>query len=244
MLRSVLEIAWPPVCEGCGDAYYSGDTPGLCDSCLEARLFPLTEPYCEVCGQSYRGKMPSHLQCSNCRNRYLEFDFAVGAYDAEGEIMDWIHRFKYAQEIHFARMFGKLMTRVWEDNRMAAQKEWIVVPVPLHRKRLRERGFNQSLEIAREWMRHSPPDQKMRIVNALKRDRYTTRQATLDRRERLTNLHDAFSLSRAGRRCPQDANFIIVDDVLTTGTTASECATVLREAFSPNKITVITVLRG
>lgn len=159
--------------------------------------------------------------------------------------MEWIHQFKYAKQIHFARMFGKLMTRVWEDQRLSAQNEWIVVPVPLHPKRLRERGFNQSLEIAREWIRHTPPGINLKLVNALKRTRNTTRQATLDRQERLTNLQGAFTLSRfAKKQCANAKNIVIVDDVLTTGTTASECATVLRDNFSPNKISVITVLRG
>lgn len=244
MLSRLLEIAYPPVCEGCGDAYYKNGIPGICQTCIDEKLYPQVEPFCDVCGQSYRGYM-ANQQCSNCRGRHLSFDFAVGAYRAEGEIMDWIHRFKYVHEIHFARTFGQLMTRVWEDSRLSHFDDWTVVPVPLHRKRLRERGFNQSYEIAREWVRHSPKNKQLRIVNALKRNQYTTRQATLDRKERLSNLKGAFTPAKHMADKLKDAeNLIIVDDVLTTGTTASECASILRETLSPNRISVITVLRG
>ena len=241
IVKRLLETIYPPVCESCGDAYFKGDVPYLCDQCFKDKLTPIVPSYCEVCGQSYPAQMPDGMRCGNCNNRHLSFDFAVGAYQAEGEIMDWMHRFKYSNEIHFARMFGQLMTQVWQDRRLSAEDDWIVVPVPLHRKRLRERGFNQSSEIARQWVRHAPDGINLKLMNLLRRKRHTTRQATLDRHERLTNLKDAFALSRL---VAPDQNFILVDDVVTTGTTASECAAILYDNLKPNKISVISVLRG
>ncbi len=245
ILKSLIQIAYPPICEGCGEAYFKGEIPSLCNICLEKKLFPLKSPFCERCGQAYDGNISGEFRCSNCFTLNLNFDFAMGAYHAEGDILHWIHRFKYANEIHFCRMFGKLMTRVWDDPRLDSEDDWLVIPVPLHKKRLRERGFNQSLEIAREWIRYSPPGKNLKLVQALQRKRYTTRQATLDRRERLTNLSGAFALSfRAEKHCRGARNFILVDDVLTTGTTASECSAILREKLAPNKVVIITVLRG
>ncbi len=116
MLNRFLNIAYPPVCEGCGEAYFKGDIPGVYQTCHDEKLYPLTYPYCPDCGQNYPGKMPNR-QCSNCSGRSLDFDFALGAYMAEGKVMDWIHRFKYLHEIHFARTFGKLMSRIWDNSR-------------------------------------------------------------------------------------------------------------------------------
>ena len=243
--NALLDIAYPPVCEGCGEAYFPGETPYVCDGCLDSKLHRLAPQRCSICGQAYSGRMPPGLRCSNCGNRDLAFDFATSIFQAEGPILDWIHQFKYNRRIHFARTFGALLTKVWQDKRLSPGEEWTVVPVPLHRKRLRQRGFNQSLEIAREWVRRSPSKKKLRILEALKRDVHTRRQATLDRAERLHNLRNAFSPARRAKSlCQGTDHFILVDDVLTTGTTASECALALRK-ISPNAtIAAITVVRG
>lgn len=241
IVRRLLEAIYPPVCESCGDAYFKGTTPYLCDSCKHEVLNAIKLPYCEVCGQSYTGRMPESIQCGNCRDRDIQFDFAIAAFHAEGEALDWMHRFKYGKEVHFARLFGELMTQVWQDRRLAREDEWIVIPVPLHRKRLRERGFNQSREIALEWIKHAPEGKSLKMMELLRRQRHTNRQATLDRKERLSNLRNAFTLDRI---IPPDQNLLLVDDVLTTGTTTAECAAVLATTLQPNKICVVSVLRG
>lgn len=240
----LLDVAFPPVCQGCGEAYPGGEIPSVCDPCSENLVEWIQAPYCHVCGQSYYGVMPASARCSNCGERTLEFDFAVGACRAQGTLIDWMHRYKYAGEIHFARTFGRLLASTWKDDRLGSQPEWAVVPVPLHGRRQRERGFNQALEIAREWIRCSPDDKSLKLVQALKRVRYTTRQATLDRSDRLGNLKGAFALSRQSGKLEAFRNVVLVDDVLTTGTTASECAGVLRELPNLDRIVVVSVLRG
>lgn len=243
--KFLLRLAYPPVCEGCGDPWFKSEIPGVCETCLREKLRPVTAPYCAVCGQTFETALTELLaRCGNCGGRHLDFDFALGAYRAEGAALEWMRRYKYAGEIHFARTFGSLLARVWEmDPRLAAEDSWTVVPVPLHWRRKFQRGFNQSLEIAREWLRRSPPGKSLNLVQALKRTRFTTQQASLDREERLSNLRGAFALARSPKISP-GANIILLDDVLTTGTTAAECATVIRENLQPNKISVISVLRG
>ena len=241
MIRRLLDSIYPPVCEHCGDSFFSSTTSYLCDPCKAEVLLPIKLPYCEVCGQSYTGKMPQAVQCSNCRGRDIQFDFAIAAYHAEGEVMDWMHRFKYGKEIHLCRMFGDMMIDVWQDRRLDREDDWIVVPVPLHKKRLRERGFNQSCEIARHWINRAPSGKNLKLMNLLTRQRHTDRQAMLDRKERLTNLKDAFKIDRI---IPPDQNLLLVDDVLTTGTTTAECADVLVSSLHPRKICVVSVLRG
>ncbi len=244
MFRRLLDVIYPPDCAACGEAYPKGSVPYLCDGCQDEVLLPLEPPRCVVCGQSYTGEISTRRSCSNCADRDMGFDFAVGAYLAEGQAVDWMHRYKYAGEIHLARLFGRLMDRIWQDDRLSGSSEWVVVPVPLHRRRLRERGYNQALEMAIEWKKHAPEDLELQIVNALRRDRYTTRQATLSRKERLSNLTGSFSLrKRTAQKIEKGANIMLIDDVLTTGATMSECAIELRK-LEPKQIVAVTVLRG
>ena len=98
------------------------------------------------------------------------------------------------------------------------------MPVPLHPARKRERGFNQAELLALALHRHSG----VPVENALQRTRYTTTQTQFDRSERMENLKGAFRLRRGSN--VQDLRMLLVDDVLTTGSTLSECASVLKKA--------------
>ena len=155
-----------------------------------------------------------------------------------------MHRFKYSGEVHLARLFGSCLQRTLNSERFG-DKDWIVVPVPLHPKRFRERGFNQSGEITSEMVRQSSNRKRFRIRYLLNRVRHTVRQAHLDRERRLDNLSGAFSVPARYQKLPiKRARFLIVDDVLTTGSTVSECAAMLRQNFDTEEIAAITVLRG
>jgi len=155
-----------------------------------------------------------------------------------------VHQFKYRGQFFLARLLGEMLEQALEDPRIAEDAEsgeWVLVPVPLHARRLREREFNQAEELSREVAcRRGLPS-----VNALRRIRYTRRQAKLDRAERLTNLRGAFEISPKPRegKAIVGKRVLLVDDVLTTGATASECARALAEAGAL-KVVVITVVRG
>jgi ComF family protein len=116
-----------------------------------------------------------------------------------------------------------------------------LIPVPLHSKRLRERHFNQAAEIARVIsVRTGLP-----VIHALRRTRLTETQTALSRKQRMENLRAAFDLSRSGRNwiAERPEGAVIVDDVLTTGSTVHECAKTLRRAGF-RRVCVVTVMRG
>jgi len=137
-----------------------------------------------------------------------------------------------------------MLDEVWRDERLH-EGSWWVVPVPLHPRRLRERGFNQSRELARELIRRAPAGVRLTLQPFLRRVKQTTRQAQLDRRDRLANLYDVFESRKKLPPAPAEgARILLVDDVITTGTTVSECAAVLREGFKIKKIAAVSVLRG
>ncbi len=239
-------LVFPPVCEICDSPLSTGEQaemPFLCGSCVPL-MTPVSDRCCHLCGQVFEGPALSTLQCSNCRDRELGFDFAVSPYRSKGVMRDLMHEYKYSRQIHLARLFGKCLTEVWQDSRLTAGK-WVVVPVPLHRKRYRERHFNQAREISSIFVKLSPPEMDLKLRPLLKRVRYTVRQAQLDRDLRLKNLQSAFDVPVFQRKERyQGCRFLIVDDVLTTGSTASECASVLRRYFDPEEIVAISVLRG
>ena len=244
-----LDLLYTRRCEGCEKAL-SGERPGvaqwLCDPCL--RDLPYVHPpYCNVCGETYETMPGDSFRCANCATLKLRFDFAVAACHAEGLPRELIHRFKYERQIHLAGLLGTLLTRTLEDERLAAlpKDSWTLVPVPLHSVRLREREFNQSWELCKVMARRAG----IPAVNALRRRKATQTQASLSRRERIGNIRGAFTLRWRWpwlRKRPllPTPNVLLVDDVLTTGSTSSECARILRRRAGAQKVVVISVLRG
>lgn len=209
----------------------------------------MTADACRVCGQVYgdggSGLAGATFRCANCAGRDLSFDFAVSAYRSCGRARELMHAFKYGRRVHLARLWGSLLERVWEDPRLGEVEGWRLVPVPLHRKRLRQRGFNQSREIAVEFARRSRGGVPLDLAPSLKRTKATVRQARLDRGDRLRNLEGVFSSRGNPVEVRGGWGVLVVDDVMTTGTTASECAAVIREGISGDvPVAAITVLRG
>ncbi|WPL11809.1 MULTISPECIES: ComF family protein [Thiorhodovibrio] len=130
--------------------------------------------------------------------------------------------FKFRQRLHLGRLFGQLLAEaaVWQSGPSLPE---LLIPVPLHSKRLRERGYNQSLEVARVIGRELKIPVDSRVVE---RAWATPPQLSLAREERLANVRDAFRVPR-----PLQARHVaIIDDVVTTGATAGELAGVLHQA--------------
>lgn len=231
-----LDWLYPPFCILCKSSLRRGQN--LCHSCRD-KLPRLPSSSCRQCGQSFDGKIPAPNECPNCLDLKPRFDFATAALKSSEDTLTLIHSFKLLKRPELSGDLAQVaLPALARDSRLCELESPILIPVPLHGKRLRERGFNQAEELAR------PLSQALdyEMVNALKRVRPTPRQATLSRRERLQNLRKAFQLQirpekLAGR------NLILIDDVFTTGSTAQECARVLRSA-KPAKIAVFTVVRA
>lgn len=243
---ALLDLIYPRRCEACESALPHGrcdEARWLCDDCLQ-KLPRLEAPFCEKCGEPYDGAIKGPFRCGNCADLQLHFECAISAYRAEKAVREFIHRFKYQHELHLGGLLGCLLQKALNDPRLAAAKltRWTLVPVPLHHARQREREYNQSWELCLALSRRSG----IPTLDALKRVRPTTPQASLSRHQRIENLHRAFevkrsALSRAGLR---GKNILLVDDVLTTGSTTSECARVLRKKAGARRVVVITVARG
>jgi ComF family protein len=164
---------------------------------------------------------------------------AYGSY--EGGLRELIHLLKYEQVRPAANVLGRMLSEAIIDLLPALGEQTIVVPVPLHVCKMRQRGFNQSELIARAALKLIADGNSLELSSAvLERSRETQSQIGLSRHQRRENMRGAFAVVRpevlTGRAV------LLVDDVLTTGTTVSECARVLRRAGA-SKVFVATVAR-
>ncbi len=239
-ISGALDLLYPPVCALCGERLTHGKA--LCVGC-GMDLPRLVAPFCECCGEMFQGKIDRPFACSNCKDRSFAFAFARPAMVRDARTLDLIHRLKYGREIHMAGELGRLGLESFADPRLepALDGGWPLVPVPLHRKRLRHRHFNQAGEIALVLSAQTG----LPVLGALCRTRQTDTQTRLSRKQRMENLRGAFEITRHGRRWieRQPAGAVLIDDVLTTGSTVNECAKILRRAGF-KKVMVVTVMRG
>jgi ComF family protein len=240
--QALLDLLYPRTCRVCDVPL--ADRNWLCKPCEDA-LPTLDAPFCQVCGEPFAGMIDREFRCENCADRSLHFDFAIAGYKAEGEVRELVHRFKYGRDVTLRAPLGHLLRRALADPRLQAEDlaQWILVPVPLHHARQRERQFNQSLELCL----HLARETGMPVQNAMKRVRATDRQARLTRAQRLQNLRGSFTMRRefSDKASPlAGAKVLLVDDVFTTGATTDECARILRREAGVQKVVVIAVARG
>ena len=236
LVREILLLVYPPLCAGCSRSFYSDKSEPFCPDCFIA-LDLISEPYCPLCGIPFgSAKTTSHL-CGDCLGSVHRFDRARATGFYQGLMREVIHRFKYGGQTFLvnplARMMigpGKELTRL---NRIDT-----IVPVPLHYKRLRQRGFNQASLLATRLGSHLkiPVD-----YSSLRRTRWTDPQIGLSRNQRAANVKGAFSLKALEK--VKGKGVLLVDDVLTTGETVNQCVKVLKKAGGAREVVVLTVAR-
>ncbi|QWV93602.1 ComF family protein [Geomonas oryzisoli] len=239
LLRSLIDLMFPPLCHACKGVIPVADgaspQPLICADCLGQISF-LQSPLCTRCGAPFATEHGSDHLCGACLC-HQPFHTCRSAAVLEGPLQDLIHRFKYGGKMHLADPLALLAWQRLEGFLREAGPD-CVVPVPLHRKRLRQRGYNQSQLLAELFGRKLKVPQ---VVGNLRRLRWTEPQTGLDAGDRVTNVKGAFGVgdpeALAGKRV------LLVDDVFTTGSTLGACVDVLREA-EVAAVAAVTVARG
>lgn len=229
-----LSLVYPPHCAMCAGTPEPGTH--LCATCKNAarRIRP---PFCGVCSQPFDGAIDGDFACANCGQRRFHFECAVTCYRSCGVVRELVHRFKYHREFHLRHPLADWLAESLEDPRIARRRFDFFVPVPLHATRRREREFNQAQVLADLLSRRTG----VPLLDCLRRVRHTTTQTRFDRAERMENLLNAFQLRK--NAVVQGKHLVLVDDVLTTGSTVDECARVLKIAGAES-VRVVTVARG
>src|SRR5438046_5486381 len=218
-LGAIVSLLYPPVCAICRANVRAGEY--LCDQC-EAKVVRIVAPFCQKCSEPFEGAITDAFTCANCAHRTIHFDAAVAAYRSRGIVRQIVHTFKYGRQTYLRHLVAGWLYAALDDERLRNRRFDIIIPVPLHRTRQRERGFNQASLLAELLSAEISIQSKP----ALERIRYTTTQTALDRAERMENLHNAFRLRKNAD--VRGLRVLLIDDVLTTGSTLSECARILK----------------
>lgn len=236
LLKALLDILFPPLCHCCRSFIPGRAEIHLCPGCV-AKIRVIGSPLCPVCGMPHARKDGIDHLCGACMTATRPFERARSALGFDGPVQELIHRFKYGKKAHLSRPLGLLASRFLEPLKTDAAAD-LVVPVPLHDRRLRARGFNQAhligVVVAKQWGIPLSADNLRRI-------RWTEPQTCLAATDRERNVRGAFGVVRPERF--EGKRLLLVDDVFTTGSTVTECARALKAARA-REVSVLTVARA
>ena len=236
LLKGFLNLIYPPRCLICGKLLEDND--GLCEKCFQ-EIEIIKFPYCNICGKPLE-PVQSFINidnpiCLDCRERKFFFKCARSIGKYKGVLKECIHLLKYKGKKVILKPLNKLFEICLDG--LPFREISFIVPVPLHKKRLRERGFNQSELIAGlVGNRYQIPV----LSSLLNKTVYTSPQVTLTRVERLRNIRGAFKALVPRGGC---GTILLIDDVYTTGATVNECAKVLKMA-GVKEVYVLTLAHG
>ncbi len=235
-LDAGLGFFYPEVCRLC-EAEPATARDGFVGARCRSQARFIKPPFCERCGLPFEGDITTPFECTNCREMELRFTSARSAVVARGVVLEAIHRFKYQRQLWFENFLAGLFLR--EAAPALRGQNWnMIVPVPLHSVRQREREFNQAERLAARLSAATKIPLNRRL---LRRVAPTATQTLLTRQQRAANMRGAFAV-RTGARLNGE-RVILVDDVFTTGATTSACAQALRAAGAGD-VCVWTVARG
>ena len=234
-LSDLSEVIFPPQCLGCKEILHPFNGQIFCASCNNKIKF-ISGSICSVCGTTFPDSPAESHLCGECLEKIPYFSFARAVFSYEEIILNAIHQFKYKRNMSIGETLASFMADFYFPD-IDFTDYSLIVPVPLHVKRLRERGFNQSLILARaiEGKRKIPVD-----FSLLKRHKFTLTQTGSNKKERKQNIKGAFEIRNPKKILGK--NIILIDDVYTTGATVNECAKTLIKAGT-RKVSVLTLAR-
>jgi len=229
------DLIFPPRCMACGILLTGPPDASFCGACFSGLRF-VAPPLCACCGIPIAGAGADHL-CGDCLVARPPYAMARSVARYESVLHDVIHVFKYKGKITTGEVLGKMMADYVYPGFSIADYS-LIVPVPLHPKRLRERGFNQAVILARQISRRFsiPLD-----FLTLKRRVFTEPQVSLGKELRTANVRGAFAV-KDGKKV-EGQRIILVDDVYTTGSTVKECAGALMK-HGAAEVAVLTLARA
>jgi ComF family protein len=231
--RLLIDALLPPRCLGCGEIV--ADPGALCSSCW-SRLAFLQPPACSCCGLPFEHESGVAGLCGVCATARPPFARARAALRYDEGSRALILRFKHADRTDAAPSFARWMRRAGAE---LIEDCDLVAPVPLHWRRLLRRRYNQAALLSRLIAAASG---KPHIPDLLKRRRASGERGQLGRRERRSRVARAFILCNPWRDRIRERNILLIDDVFTTGATASACAETLLDGGA-NSVDVLTLAR-
>jgi ComF family protein len=233
MKARILNLLFPPQCLNCDARVPTHGT--LCLACWQQIHF-ISEPMCHACGLPFDYDIGENALCAPCLNERPLYLQARATFRYDEHSRKLITRFKYSDQTQLAEIYGAWLAKA--GGQLLAQTD-IIIPVPLHYFRFVHRRFNQSALLAnilskKTGIRHIP--------NALKRSRQTTPQTGLTRKQRETNVKGAFTINNRYASTIKGKNILLIDDVITTGSTIEQCTKTLLKSGAA-QVNVLTLAR-
>ena len=216
----------------------------VCRACLEG-MQTVSSPICDACGLVFKSRAGEDHLCETCIQAPSHFRKARSALAYTEPCSRLVQAFKYNGKIQLSRPLGAILRATFNRYWQAADFD-LIVPVPLHRRKLKQRGFNQVWLMMRQWAildrdTQAPTASTLFDGDVIVRTLPTHSQTGLGRQERIANLRNAFGLK--GKKTLTDLSVLLVDDVYTTGATANECARMLRKSGA-RQVDVLTLARA
>lgn len=227
--KKCLGMLYPQTCYFCGKI----SKECVCSDCGKQVEY-LEEPRCKKCGKPIRYEEQEY--CHDCTERLFYYEQGKSLWLHKGPVRWSVYQFKYRNRRIFAEFYAKEWKRIYGEK----LKEWeidVIIPIPLHKKRRRKRGYNQAEILARELQKvcHIPMDTKsvIRTVN-------TRPQKELNDKERKKNLSKAFRVTKHWKKAK---NVLLIDDIYTTGNTIDSVAQILKQK-GVEKVYFLTISIG
>ncbi len=233
ILSKILRVIYPDqnICLQCGDNYLYSEIKGICDSCLED--IELLENYCPICGRELYKVASEGDLCSHCQNESYIFEAARSMGTYNGLLKKLLLEFKYNDITELKRPLVHLMY-IALNCHYNSEKIDNIIPVPIHKKRLKQRGYNQAELLAEELSLYTG----IPLSLSLLRIKDSPPLYNFAYKQRRTLLKDSFYVKK---NCYEGQSLLLIDDIFTTGATANEIARVLKNTGGAVRVIILTI---
>lgn len=237
LVRQAIDTVLPPRCVVTGDIV---ENQGMMAPGAWSALDFIADPFCMKCGFPFEFEVDGGGQCASCLGEPPPFKIARAALKYNDASRDIILGFKHADKLHVVSAFVPWLRRAGRD---VLEEADVIVPVPLHHRRLLARRYNQAAIIAEALAKDAALDY---VPDVLQRVRATPSQGHLTMKERFKNVRRAFAVCKRHKEAFRGKTIVLVDDVFTTGATVGECAKVLMKAGAKavHVLTLARVVKG
>lgn len=237
LAREILDLFYPRNCLHTGSPLRGENKYRYLSEASINEIQWAKDPSCLTCGFPFAGELEGNRICANCKDLNPLFSSGKTAFMLKGPARKLIHELKYHKGLHLLPDIIQLVKPL--PGYINYLENAILVPVPLHKNKLKIRGFNQSLLLAQYLAKET---RGSKVIELLKRVKSTKSQTYLGREERTKNVKNAFALS-SKNAINGSLRYIIIDDVFTTGATLNACASILKKNGA-NNINILTLGHG
>ncbi|WPY01251.1 Putative ComF family protein [Candidatus Trichorickettsia mobilis] len=213
----IIDYILPPRCLSCAELTITAQ--GFCPDCWKKLNF-IAKPYCYICGCQLNVSIFDNMSCGRCINTKSPYDWVRSLFIFDEHSSKIIHAFKYYDKTGMAKVLAKMLYYRYKSELVNID---LIVPVPMHKFKRLFRMYNQSYILAQELkiIINKPVDYRLLI-----KDKWTKSQTALSKKARIQNIHGSIKFNQ--KHCIKGKNILLVDDVLTTGSTIKECSRLLK----------------